>query len=126
MKPKFEKSLLLFFSSAIMALVILFVPNSIPIVGVANSYVLVINSFLAVNVASMLNKTAQMPVGHHHSIRRHRYIMSLLYMLGLSYLSYKLGRSETLSIFSSGSLIIIGLWISGLQGNKIVTDKQIK
>ena len=91
-------------------------------------YVMLIGSFLGFDILNMIKKTEALPKGEYDKMKMWRYILaivSLSALLVISFLKYRAtgDMKITLSSLSASVIIICGVVIAGLDGNKIATNK---
>jgi peptidoglycan/LPS O-acetylase OafA/YrhL len=124
---RFWKIALMIIAFLIVAAV-LFVLDDVGIIdSMAASFTAVISLFLGVDLAAMIKNSAGMPKGQYQSAHTYRYIIAVVMMLILFIIALYRKESDNLAIsmaagaFGSGSIVIIGLLMSGLEGNKIAS-----
>lgn len=107
---------------------VLFVLDDVGIIdSMAASFTAVISLFLGVDLAAMIKNSAGMPKGKFQKAHTYRYIIAVVMMLVLFIIALYRKESDNLGIsmaagaFGSGSIVIIGLLMSGLEGNKIAS-----
>lgn len=124
---KVLKVCLLFLATLLMGTVMWFVHNSSIVDMMAATYAIIINGFLGVDLAAMIADTSKKPAGDWKDIKLYRYILAFLCMAGLFVLSLyqkEINHVEAImaiSSFGSGAMLIIGLVMGGLEGNKIAS-----
>jgi|WetSurMetagenome_2_1015567.scaffolds.fasta_scaffold103914_2 hypothetical protein len=121
----FQKYLVYSIATLLMGLAIVFVPSVAE--SMAPTYIILIGSFLAIDLATMLKKTSTLPDGEFHPINKDRYIVSsictlLLFVLCL-YIQAKneVVLSGTLSVLGITLMSILSMYLGGLEGNKLLT-----
>ena len=110
-----------------MLAVVLFIDDVSIIDVIAGSFFLVVNGFLGVDLAAMLKNSASIPKGSYQHMKVYRYVIVLVIMLILFGVS--IYRKETdgiqmvmaISTFGGGAMVVIGLMLTGLEGNKIAS-----
>jgi uncharacterized membrane protein len=91
------------------------------------SFTAILGVFLGVDLASMIKNSASMKKGEFQKAHIYRYVIAVVMMLTLFILalwrkeSDNLGISMAAGAFGSGAIVIIGLLMSGLEGNKIAS-----
>jgi len=107
---------------------VLFVLDDVGIIdSMAASFTAVISLFLGVDLAAMIKNSAGMPKGKYQLAHTYRYIIAVVMMLILFGIALYRKQVDGLAIsmsagaFGSGSIVIIGLLMSGLEGNKIAS-----
>lgn len=96
---------------------------------VSASFMGMIGGFLGVEMAVMLNRTSNLPKGEYEPAHKGRYIFSVVAFLALlietlyieSHFYVSLGITS--GNFLAGSMLVIGLLVSGLSANRIVQDQ---
>jgi glucan phosphoethanolaminetransferase (alkaline phosphatase superfamily) len=91
-------------------------------------YVMLVGSFLGFDILNMIKKTEALPKGEYDKMKMWRYILaivSLSALLVISFLKYRAtgDMKITLASLSASVIIICGVVIAGLDGNKIATNK---
>jgi len=125
----FFKIFIIVFGSLLMGAMIFFIDDSSVIDATAATYFILINAFLGVDIAAMLNNSASMPPGEYKNMKFYRYILSFVFMIILFVMVvYRkevngINSIVAMSSFSSGAMIILALLLSGLEGNKIASRK---
>lgn len=90
-------------------------------------YILVMGSFLAIDLATMLKKTHALPEGNFKELKKGRYIFTALITLGLFIFGailkkkYEINILGTLTSLGITFMSIIAMFIGGLEGNKLLT-----
>lgn len=126
---KFLKVLLIVLGSLLMGSIICFIDDASVIDATATTYFILVNAFLGVDMAGMINKSASLPAGEFKDFKFYRYIMSFIFMIILFVMIiYRkeingINAVVAMSSFSSGAMIILALVLSGLEGNKIAARK---
>lgn len=117
----FEKTIYLIIVTAIMATV-LFLINAEEVIGpISISYIVAVGGYLSIDLASMIKQTTLKPPGDFKSMRKYRYILAVFFMCFLFVVASWKEFETAMASFGSGSIIILGFLMGGLQGNKIVT-----
>lgn len=124
---KVLKVVFLLLAAVLMGAVILLLNESSVIDSMASSFFIVVNAFLGVDLASMIKESKSLPKSEYKAMHLYRYILSLVLMLIL--FGLVIYRKETagiepiiaMSAFSGGSMIVIGMIITGLEANKIAS-----
>jgi hypothetical protein len=94
---------------------------------IAASFLVVMGSWLGVDMGRMLKETGSAPPGQFKSMHTPRYIASIVAFGLLFVLTYRVSLSKevamtaTLSVFGSGSMLMIGMLVTGIEGNKLKT-----
>lgn len=95
--------------------------------SMAASFTAIIGVFLGVDLAAMLKNSAKMKKGDFQKAHTYRYIIAIIMMLALFILALwrketdNLGISMAAGSFGSGAIVVIGMLMSGLEGNKIAS-----
>jgi hypothetical protein len=84
-------------------------------------------TFIGVDLAVMLKKTAELPVGQYKALNKHRYLIALgifALLLVESFIISFGGRNVDglYASFGMGFLVVIGGLVAGVEGNKLVTE----
>jgi len=118
---------LLFLATALMGAVMYFVKDSSIVDMIAGTYAVCMNGFLGVDLALMIKDSSSKPPGKYKDIKLYRYIlafvcMAALFILGL-YMKEVFGVQSIAAIasFGAGAMLVIGLVMGGVQGNKIAS-----
>ena len=114
-------------AAVLMGSVIMFLNEASVVDTMASSFFVVINAFLGVDMVSMIKESKALPKTQYKDMHLYRYIICLIIMLIL--FGLVIYRKETadiqslvaMSAFSGGSMLIIGLIITGLESNKIAS-----
>lgn len=121
---KFVKAFLFVLASLVMGACLIFVPDSSGAVSV--TYVSVLGIFLGFDVADTVLKTAQMSKGEYKPIHKHKYVISAICLTALiivcGVVKDKADVSAAMTSLITSVMIVIGLLIGGLEGNKIATN----
>lgn len=121
------KVILLFFATILMGAVIYFIKNPSVVDAIAATYAICINGFLGVDIAAMIKDSTKKPAGDWKDIKLYRYVFSFICMALLFVMAlYQKEVNDIQSImaissFGSGAMLIIGLVMAGLEGNKIAS-----
>lgn len=120
----FFKGLLFIVPTVFTGLIIFFVPEIADTLSVF--YVALIGTFLGLDIVNMIKKTESLPKGKYDRMKAWRYILSICciaLLLCVAFYKYKSDGSMkiTLGSLSSCVIIICGVIIAGLDGNKIAT-----
>jgi len=109
--------------------IVWFVKDSLVITGISTAFTGVIGIFLGVDIMTMIHKTKGLTPGDFKEMNTHRYVLSLCVfavLLAEAFVISGLYNREMNSLylcFGVGFLITIGGLISGIEGNKMVTDE---
>jgi len=96
--------------------------------AVAAAFVFITGDFLGIDLAQMVKKTAGMPKGEFDPVDKWRYIVSLVFLgilTGEAFAISQLFERDMSGVYGSvgvGTMVILGLLISGIEANKVVTD----
>lgn len=120
------KGALFLVSTVFLAGIIILVPEIADSTSVF--YVMLIGSFLGFDILNMIKKTEVLPKGEYDKMKVWRYVLSILCLsalLVISFIKYKSSgeMKVTLGALSASVIIICGVVIAGLDGNKIATSK---
>lgn len=124
---KVLKVFLIVLGSILMGSMIYFIDEATVIDSTAATYFILVNAFLGVDMAGMINKSASLPEGEFKDMKFYRYIVCFIFMILLFILMvYRkevdgINAVVAMSSFSSGAMIILALFLSGLEGNKIAS-----
>lgn len=122
---KFVKALLFIVASGIMGVCVYFVPEISGNVSI--SFVFVLSMYLGIDIADTIKKSSEMKKGDFKPIHIHKYVISavcLVCLIGVSiYMKSKgIDVSAAMTSFITSSLVIIGMLIGALEGNKIAAN----
>lgn len=126
------KVFLMILATALMGAVIVFVKDSSVVDSMAAVFAISLNGFLGVDIASMIKVSSSLPEAQYKQMHFYRYIiaffcMALLFCLSLwQKESYGVQSIMAISAFGSGCMLIIGMVMSGLEGNKIASKMGVK
>ena len=110
--------------SIFMFVILLLVPEIADPVSVF--YVALVGTFIGMDLLSMVQRTKELPAGEFDKLKIWRYALSFVCICALlvvSFYRYKTGADVklTLTSLSASILIIAGMVIAGLDGNRIAT-----
>ena len=121
---KFVKSLLFVLASIVMTLCLIYLPNVSGPVSI--TFVGVLSCYLGIDVADTIIKSSEMEQGKYKDIHKHKYVISLIclsVMIGVCmFIPDKTVFNTALTSLISSVLIVIGILIAGLEGNKIAAN----
>lgn len=121
---KFAKALLFILASVVMALCLLFIPESSGTVSI--SYITVLGLYLGLDIAGMITKTSQMSKGEYQTLNVHKYVISTIGLTVNIIIAIAMHGSAdittALTSFVSAVMIILGCIIGGLEGNRIASS----
>lgn len=121
---KFVKSLLFVLASIVMTLCLICLPNVSGPVSI--TFVGVLSCYLGIDVADTIIKSSEMEQGKYKDIHKHKYVISLIclsVMIGVCmFIPDKTVVNTALTSLISSVLIVIGILIAGLEGNKIAAN----
>ena len=121
---KFVKSLLFVLASIVMTLCLIYLPNVSGPVSI--TFVGVLSCYLGIDVADTIIKSSEMEQGKYKDIHKHKYVISLIclsVMIGVCmFIPDKTVVNTALTSLISSVLIVIGILIAGLEGNKIAAN----
>lgn len=121
---KFVKSLLFILASIVMTLCLIYLPNVSGPVSI--TFVGVLSCYLGIDVADTIIKSSEMEQGKYKDIHKHKYVISLIclsVMIGVCmFIPDKTVVNTALTSLISSVLIVIGILIAGLEGNKIAAN----
>lgn len=125
---KFFKSALFVIASVVVGICIGLLPKAAGPVSI--TYISVLSIYLGIDIADTIIKSAQLPRGEYKNIHTHKYIVSFSCLIGLIvvcfFSKYQTEISTALTSLVSSVLIVIGMLIGVLEGNKIATNKGIE
>jgi hypothetical protein len=108
---------------------IYFVKDSGAASALAATFTGVVGIFIGIDIAVLIKKTSALPAGEYKDINKSRYIMAaIIFALLLCeafFISGYFGRNcdGLYTSFGMGILLVIGGLITGIESNKLVTDK---
>jgi len=109
--------------------IVWFVTDSLTVTAISGAFTGVLGIFLGVDILTMIHKTKEMSAGNYKSMNMHRYVISLFVfavLLAEAFVISAMYQREMNSLylcFGVGFVVVIGGLISGIEGNKIVTDE---
>lgn len=113
---------------AIVGACIWFLPSGAVIAPLCIGFVMILGAFLGLDLAKMIQTTSLKPPGDYEPMKIWRYIIAgamLAVLFGVcAYRSATvpgLDLTGAMSTLAFGVLIILGLIVGGIQGNKLVT-----
>ncbi len=127
MKTKTMQMLVVALATVIMAAFIFFVESGTVLTIVSAGFVLIIGAFLGVDLANMIKETSLLPAGEYQDVDIFRYILSMAFLAFLCIEAIIVSRIYERSfdgIYASigvGLMIVIGLFVGGIEANKNVT-----
>lgn len=127
---KKEQLFWLIISTLFTAAMIFFIKDSGATSALAVTFTTIVGIFIGLDIAVMIKKTSAMSNGDFKSINKHRYIAAFIIfslLLLESFIISGLQNRNCDSLYTSfgmGFLIVIGGLVSGIEGNKIVTNPQ--
>jgi hypothetical protein len=129
MKIKTVKILIVSLAFLIMAAVVVLGKSAVTIDLVAGAYLAAVSAFLGVDIKSMIKETSLKPANEWEALNTYKYVICFIEMAVLAGLALwqnqagDINISAAVGLFGSGGMIIIGLVLSGLEGNKAATLK---
>lgn len=106
-----------------MSVCILLIPESSGTISV--TYLSVLGMYLGIDIADTIVKSSQMSKGKYKPLHKHKFVISFICLVILIVCCLYVDAnivSTALTTFISSILIIIGLIIGGLEGNKIAAN----
>ncbi|WP_020613131.1 hypothetical protein [Sediminispirochaeta bajacaliforniensis] len=129
MKIKTEQMLWVAIAFIAMCGFILFVESGSVLTAVSLGFVFIIGSFLGVDLVKMIKDTSSLPDGKYQDIRKSRYILALIFFALLcieAFIISKVYDRNLDGVYGSigvGFMIVVSLFVSGIEANKIATTK---
>lgn len=123
------KSIIYIAVTAFMLAVIFFCPEICTAVSVF--YVLILTTYLGIDVYGMIKQTKLLPPGEYKDIKPWRYIICTVSYMLLSASCFIVGKINNISmggpltIFISALFLLVAILFGALEGNKIVTKSKI-
>lgn len=121
---KFVKSLLFVLASIVMSLCLIYLPNISGPVSV--TFIGVLSCYLGIDIADTIIKSSSMEQGKYKDIHKHKYVISLIcltIMIGICiYMKQTVDITTAMTSLVSSVLIVIGILLAGLEGNKIAAN----
>lgn len=122
---RFIKAFFFIVASAVMALTMLFIPQSSGTVSIA--YTSVLGIYLSLDIAAMISRTTMLKKGDYEAMNVYKYILAsiclcILICISLYMKSKGIDLNSSITSFMASAMIILGCVIGGLEGNKIATD----
>lgn len=124
----FEQMVLVIFAAAAAAAAIMLLSGASVVGGAVTGFVMALSAFLSVDLAKTVVRTAAKPAGDYENFNKGRYyfglaLVAILFVLTLLRASEGIQIETAQTSLITAFMIIIGLLISGIQGNKIATGK---
>lgn len=120
------KTILVMFATIAMGVCIWFYPAVST--EVSFFYVLLLSTYLSIDIWGMIKKTKELPSGEFEKIKTWRYLVCGISLMALvilnSVTTYKtadVNGTETFGIMIAALFIVISAYIGALEGNKLVT-----
>ena len=110
--------------------IIWFVTDSLTVTAISGTFTGVIGIFLGLDIMTMIHKTKGLAPGCYKAMNMHRYVIGIFVFAALlteAFVISGLYRWEMNSLylcFGVGFVAVIGGFISGIEGNKIVTGAE--
>lgn len=121
---KFIKAAFFLAATGVMALCLLFVPESSGSVSI--SYTSVVGIYLGLDIAAMIARTSKLQKGNFETMNVYKYVLVSACLAVLIAVAVVIrGRADVgtaMTSFITSAMIVIGCVIGGLEGNKIATD----
>ena len=121
---QFLKSVFFILASIIMAVCLLFIPESSG--AVSFTYTAVLGVYLGLDIAGMIAKTATLPAGKFKPLNIHKYVVATICLITLVVISVNVrlraNITTAMTAYISSAMIILTCLIGGLEGNKIATS----
>lgn len=121
---KFIKALFFILASIVMALCLIFVPESSGTVSI--SFTTVTGLYLGLDIASMITKTTTLKKGSFEKLNVYKYVLVSICLAVLIVIAIFVNEvpevNTAITSFLTSAMIVIGCIIGGLEGNKIATD----
>ncbi len=121
---KFVKSLLFVLASIVMSLCLIYLPNISGPVSI--TFIGVLSCYLGIDVADTIIKSSAMEQGKFKDIHKHKYVISLICLVVMlficMYVKDKNDITTAMTSIVSSVLIVIGILLAGLEGNKIAAN----
>jgi len=123
-----EKYIVLILSSIVYGVGMFLYPNIINSISIF--YVGIIGSFLGIDMANTLKKTSIMPKGEFKTIKKDRYIVcaciTTVFFIASLILNkiYDIAIESGLTTLGATIFVIATMYISTLEGNKLLTGKK--
>ena len=127
---KKEQLFWLIVSTLFIAGMIFFIKDSGATAALAATFTTIVGIFIGLDIAVMIKKTSAMANGDFKSINKSRYIAAFVIFSVLLLESFIISAFQNRNCdslytsFGMGFLIVIGGLISGIEGNKIVTNPE--
>lgn len=128
MKVNTEKYIVYSISSVIYGVLMIIVPEIVT--NITIFYVSIISSFLGVDIAYTIKETNKLPEGEYKNIKKDRYIVTSIITAILLLSSiimtklYKVDLQSSIAVLSATLFLILSIYISGLELNKLFTGKK--
>jgi len=130
MKIKVEQMIYLGLAFLLAGAFIWFLTGIGIVTAIAGVFVFVVGSFLGVDLVRMIRKTEEMPKGKFDKTDKWKYLVSMVFLILLTaealFISRYFSRDMT-GVFASvgvGAMVVVGLLISGIEANKVVTGEK--
>lgn len=120
------KTILVLFSTVAMGVCVWFYPEVST--EVSFFYVLLLSTYLSIDIWGMIKKTKELPSGEFAKIKTWRYLVCGFSLMGLliinaitTYRTQDINGTETFGIMIAALFVVISAFIGALEGNKLAT-----
>ena len=117
----FEKIVYLVLMTIIMTVVMILVNSETVVVPMSIAYISSLGAYLAIDLAAMIKETSLRPPRDFKPMKKYRYILSLVFVLGLFLLASYREIQAAMASFGIAAIVILGMLMGGIQGNKMAT-----
>jgi len=122
----FVKTAVYIAATAVMLAAIILMPEAAPVAS--GFYVMILSSYLGLDVWAMIQKTSAMPKGEYRNVKVSRYLVTMgsyILLMGCGVAMTRLKGTDygTMNAtFLSAEFVVVTILLGGLEGNKIATQ----
>lgn len=122
----FVKTAVYIAATAVMLAAIILMPEAAPVAS--GFYVMILSSYLGLDVWAMIQKTSAMPKGEYRDVKVSRYLVTMgsyILLMGCGVAMTRLKGTDygTMNAtFLSAEFVVVTILLGGLEGNKIATQ----
>lgn len=131
MKTKTEQVIYLLISTIITMAFILLIKEPVIIGTICSVYVASVGTFLGVDLRKMISDTRKLPVGSFKPMNKWRYVLTVVLFVVIlveAFIVHELKGTQVSVIYTScgvGLIVVLGLLMSGIEANKVVTPENV-
>lgn len=127
---KVIKSLLVTLLFLVMGTLVMVLDAPVVIDVVAAAYLAAVSAFLGVDIQAMIKSSSVKPQGEYEPLNSYKYVISFVQMALLTAVSvyryqvHGVAIAAAIGLFGAGCIVVIGLVLGGLEGNKHASIKE--